>query len=40
MRMETTHKEMNKYTNTLHYLFGLDEEENAYQIDLEQPKND
>jgi glutamyl-tRNA reductase len=40
MRMETTHKEMNMYTNTLHYLFGLDEEENAYQIDLEQPKND
>lgn len=40
MRMETTHKEMNMYTNTLHYLFGLDEEENAYPIDLEQPKNE
>lgn len=40
MRMETTHKEMNMYTNTLHYLFGLDEEENAYQIDLEQPNNE
>lgn len=40
MRMETTHKEMNMYTDTLNYLFGLDEEENAYPIDLVQPKND
>lgn len=40
MRSETTHKEMNMYTNTLHYLFGLDEEENAYPIDMEQTNND
>ncbi|PKO04946.1 MAG: glutamyl-tRNA reductase [Chloroflexi bacterium HGW-Chloroflexi-3] len=40
MRMETTNKEMNLYTNTLHYLFGLDEDMYAYPIDMEQPKND
>ena len=40
MRMESAHNQMNMYTNTLHYLFGLDEDENAYQIEENPEKHD
>jgi glutamyl-tRNA reductase len=40
MRLETTHKEMNMYTNTLNFLFGLDEQENTAQIDMDKSYND
>jgi len=40
MRLETTNKEMNMYTNTLNFLFGLDEQENTAQIDMDKLYND
>lgn len=40
MRLPTTNRKLNVYTSTLHFLFGLDEDENAYQFDMEKPKHD
>lgn len=40
MRIPTTNRKLNVYTNTLHFLFGLDEDENAYQLEMEKPKHD
>jgi len=40
MRMESTHKQMNMYTNTLHYLFGLEEDESTYQLEAGQETYD
>ncbi|HSM23902.1 MAG TPA: glutamyl-tRNA reductase [Anaerolineaceae bacterium] len=40
MRSPTTNRKLSVYTSTLHFLFGLDEDENAYQVEMEKPKYD
>ena len=39
MRSPATNRKLSVYTSTLHFLFGLDEDENAYQIEMENPKH-
>ena len=40
MRIPTSNSKLNIYTNTLHFLFGLDEDDNAYQIEMGKPNHD
>ena len=40
MRIPTSNSKLNTYTNTLHFLFGLDEDDNAYQIEMGKPNHD
>jgi glutamyl-tRNA reductase len=40
MRIPTSNSKLNIYTNTLNFLFGLDEDDNAYQIEMEKPNHD